>query len=344
MPQVPYLLDAGWELSLVSSPAPKTYHSSLNSKTIEMSRAINPLKDVKSVLAWRDLLRSLNPDVVLASTPKAGLLATLGAKSVGVPKRVYLHRGAVWEGLDGWRRQLMMQLDRLTMSAATHNLAVSNSLADLVLSSGLTRNRPHVLGSGGSKGVDLTAFQPGELPDPGSPPTLGFLGRIAADKGIDMAVEAFWDLRRIHPDATFLIGGKPDARDPVPEHVLERINDADGIELLGGVADVPAFMQKIDLLVFPSVREGLPNVVIEAAACGVPTVGWNVTGVRDAVRQGLTGELVRVGNRQALAAAVARWAMPTAEVQQACRTWAESFDQELLALALVDYLDTVYAE
>jgi glycosyltransferase involved in cell wall biosynthesis len=70
--------------------------------------------------------------------------------------------------------------------------------------------------------------------------------------------------------------------------------------MLGSVHDMPAFYRGIDVLCFPSVREGLPNAVIEAAACGVPTVAWNATGLPDAIVNNETGFLVPIGDVAAM--------------------------------------------
>jgi glycosyltransferase involved in cell wall biosynthesis len=74
----------------------------------------------------------------------------------------------------------------------------------------------------------------------------------------------------------------------------------EGVTLLGSVTDMPAFFHGIDVLCFPSLREGLPNVVIEAAACQVPTVAWRVTGLEDAVRDGETGFLSAYGDLESM--------------------------------------------
>jgi glycosyltransferase involved in cell wall biosynthesis len=226
------------------------------------------------------------------------------------------------------------------MRNATHNLAVSNSLASLALSQGLVVERPTVLGAGGSKGVDRSRFIPGPN-RAGGEPVLGFLGRLASDKGIDTLLEVFGAVRAVYPDSRLIVGGRVDPSQPISPKTLNELRATTGVEYVGGVNDAPEFFRGIDLLVYPSSREGLPNVVIEAAACGVPVVGWDVTGVRDAIEVGRTGMVVPFGDTPALSQSAVDWATPSAEVRAACREWSASFDQVALAEHLVNFLEQV---
>ena len=340
LPQLPYLTSAGWSLSLVSSEPVSTDVASVESRAVPMTREPNPPADARALIQLKRLLQSLQPDVVLGSTPKAGLLAMLAGRMAGVHRRVYLIRGARWEGESGWRRRVLMSLDALAMRAATHNLAVSDSLARLVVSQGLVTQKPTVLGAGGSKGVDRSRFKPLQR-DLSRPPVLGFLGRLSPDKGLEEALDAFRAVRHQHPTAEFWVGGAMDRSHPMASQTLTRLNATPGVVVLGPVLDAPAFLQQLNVLLFPSLREGLPNAVIEAAACGVPTVGWDVTGVRDAINPGVTGALVPRGDVSALSLAALDWMRPSIQVQENCRRWSAEFDEALLASRLVEYLERI---
>jgi glycosyltransferase involved in cell wall biosynthesis len=130
------------------------------------------------------------------------------------------------------------------------------------------------------------------------------LGRLLRQKGIPEFAEV---ARRVHcrwPSARFLLAGELD-----PEHpdavTNEWIREQKGIEYLGRLADVAPVLNAADLFLFPSFyREGVPRVVLEAAATGLPTVGFDVPGVREAVRDGETGYLVPDRDVEALTARV----------------------------------------
>ena len=340
-PQVPHLLDAGWKVLLVSS-APEGAHTAIEGASyfeLPMMRSVSPAEDAVAWMRWRRLLKRTRPDVVLGSTPKAGLLSMTTAKSLGFPRRVFLHRGARWETMSGLARDVVQRLDRITMASATDCLAVSNSLADLVVAEGVTTNRPTVLGAGGSAGIDLDKFRPGQ-PRTGGPPTIGFVGRIARDKGLGYALGALRTLQQVRPDAILRVIGGWDASDPVARNLRAELEEDSSVELLGSRHDVPQLLRGIDVLVFPSLREGMPNVVLEAAATGVPTVGWDVTGVRDAIRDGATGSVVPLGDGASFGAKTVQWAIsPRDDTARECRKWAQQFSQERLARQLIEYLD-----
>jgi glycosyltransferase involved in cell wall biosynthesis len=346
-PQIPYLVDAGWSVTVVSSSNRDDAHGAglyempgVELHQIPMVRAPHPRADAVALTAWLRFLAKVKPNVILGSTPKAGLLSMVAGRMAGVPQRVFLHRGARWETESGWRRRMLMESDRLTMRSATHNLAVSRSLAELVWSQGLVNIKPRVLGSGGSKGVDRRRFKPASQRTGGGP-YLGFLGRLSPDKDLDAVLDVFAAVKRTHPQAVLRIGGAVDADHPLGAATLSRIRSTPGVEELGAVRDAPEFLQSLDLLIFPSRREGLPNVVIEAAACGVPTVGWDVTGVRDAINQGVTGAVVPRGDVTGLSRVTIDWLVRDSSVREECRNWSAGFDQQFLAEQLVEYLDAL---
>ena len=276
LPQIPLLQTAGWQILLVSASNSESLKKlGMSVTAIPMSRTIDPARDARAWSLWFRFLTRTKPEIVMGSTPKAGLLSMTAAKAARVPYRVFLHRGARWETLHGPRRHLIRSLERVTMRAATHNLAVSKSLADLVYAEGLTKTPPRVLGQGASRGVNLDVFRPAKS-GTSHDPTLGFIGRLTTDKGVASALEALDHIRRSYPQARLLVAGRYDETDPVPQSTRDKLERDPAVTMLGQVSDIPQLLNSIDVLVFPSAREGFPNAVIEAAACGVPTVGWDV--------------------------------------------------------------------
>lgn len=144
-----------------------------------------------------------------------------------------------------------------------------------------------------SSGVDVERFCVADRSGRrGQPPVVVMLGRLLAQKGIPEFVEVARRIRQRWPDARFLLAGE---QDPVhPDAVSPGWIESRGeIEYLGCLSDVRPLMGEADLLLFPSYyREGMPRVVLEAAATGLPTVGFDVPGVRESVRDGETGFLV----------------------------------------------------
>lgn len=341
------LAGVGWDIHLVSAPGhwpsgeppvPATVHE------IPMVKTTAPAADAHALLMWTSLLRRLKPAVVIGGSPKGAMLAMTAGKIAGVPRRIYLHRGARWETLAGRERALTIFADRLAVRAATDVVAVSNSLAEVLEENGVTKERAQVLCSGGSKGVDLTKFYPEE---PGSrssrEPTLGYLGRLAADKRLDVMLASFEAVRNVYPEARMRLVGEIDPSDPPPSAVLQRLLATPGVSVEGWRNDAPEVLRGFDVLVFPSAREGLPNAVIEAAASGVPTVGWDVTGVRDAVANGYSGILVNSGDVEAFTSATVQLATEVRAGSSSwsvqARQWAQRFDQRPLTDAWLKLLE-----
>lgn len=338
-PVLPAIAAAGWDVHVIADPDVPLEHelTAATLHNVPMARTPGPT-DARSLLAMRNQLQELSPHVVMGSTPKASLLSLVAAKSLRIPHRVYWCRGARWEGTAGLARRAFLTWERATAAMSTAVLAVSPSLADRMVADRVVRTRPTVLGDGGSKGVDTDRFRPtaGD-----APLTLGFVGRIARDKGIAEVLAVFDLLGPQHPGLGLVVAGWEDATDPVPAEVLARLHDDPAIEMLGHLTpdQMPAAFQKMGVLIFPSAREGLPNAVIEAAACGVPTIGWEVTGVRDAVDPGVSGALVAPGELGQMAEAAGQWLGSLDGCRPQVRGWGMRFDQDRITRLLVDYLD-----
>ncbi|MDP2012780.1 MAG: glycosyltransferase, partial [Actinomycetota bacterium] len=214
-----------------------------------------------------------------------------------------------------------------------------DSLADLVVSAGLSKHRPIVLGYGATQGVDLHRFHVAEVPAESS---VGFLGRIAADKGIEDLRAVMALVHQRLPEVQLRIAGDFDSADPIDVHTREWLETDPRVTLIGHVADVPQFLRSLSVLCFPSRREGLPNAVIEASASEVPVVGWDVTGTRDAIIDGQTGSLVPLGDIAQLADRIcALMSDPQfrAEQGRAARAlMAQRFEAGLVQAAFVQHL------
>ena len=313
---LPHMLDdAGWEVHLVSNPGPMP--STIAGEKVEfhgipMVRRPSIVKDFHSLVLWFSVLRNVKPTIVSIGTPKASLLGLLAAWALRVPRRVYILRGLRLETTRGPFRWLLWLSERLTSGCSTHVLSVGHSLAAKYVELGLCKaDKISVIGSGSSHGVDIGRFQPRPLKEieekraqlglaPGVP-ILGFVGRFSIDKGAEALLATRRRLLETNIDHEILLVGWVENS----QRTFDELNyHGRPIKHVGQVDDVEDFYALMTVLLLPTRREGFPNVVLEAAATGVPTIAKSVTGTVDSIIHGATGLLVESSSDQVFAKAV----------------------------------------
>jgi glycosyltransferase involved in cell wall biosynthesis len=268
-----------------------------------MQREMSLFADLVSFLRLWWLLRRLKPTMTEFSTPKAGLLGSMAALLCGVPTRVYFLRGLKLETAKGIKRMVLLAAERLASACSHSVLCNSESLRSEALDLGVApASKLRLLGCGSSNGVDVERFSPGpdevrgRLGLPVDAPVVGFVGRLTRDKGLPELVEAFDAILAARPEAHLLLVGWFDAaEDALDRELRQRIERHPRIHATGYVADTAPYYRAMDVMVLPTWREGFPNVVLEAAASGVPVVTTLCTGSRDAVVPEVTGLLIPPG-------------------------------------------------
>jgi glycosyltransferase involved in cell wall biosynthesis len=310
------LREAGFRVTLISSPGEllsRVARSEMvESHAIPMRRKITPIADLVSLFRLWRLLRKVKPDIAEFSTPKAGLLGMLAARLCGVPRRIYILRGLKLETTTGFKRRVLLAAEKLAAACAHVVLCNSESLRAEALALGVApAAKLLLLGAGSSRGVDTEMYSPGESgvrARYGLPPdahVVGYVGRLTRDKGLPELVEAFDAILLAEPKAHLLLVGWFDAsEDLLGRPVRARIESHPRIHLTGFVEGTAAFYRAMDVMVLPSWREGFPNVVLEAAATGIPVITTFTTGSRDSVVPEVTGLLIPPGYPEAISEAV----------------------------------------
>ena len=284
---------------------------------VPMEREISPLKDFVSLVRLIRLFRRYRPDAICAGTSKASLLGLLAARIVRVPARIYMLHGLRLETSRGLKRWILAKVEKLTSLCAHRVMCISPSLRDVYAQMGLApREKLHVLGHGSSNGVNPNRFLPTAetrretarlrtswgLTD--DTPLIGFLGRFVKDKGVTDIIDAFDIVLKECPSARLLMVGEFESGDPVPDCYAVRIKTDQRI-IWPGYADEPGpCYLAMDVLAFPTYREGFGNVAIEAGMASKPVVVYNATGAVDTVRDGITGTVVPLRDHVALAKAL----------------------------------------
>jgi glycosyltransferase involved in cell wall biosynthesis len=348
------LREAGFRVTLVSGPGELLTRTAakegVESIAIPMRREIAPVADLWSLLCLCWMLYRLKPEMTEFSTPKAGLLGSVAAMLCGVPSRVYLLRGLKLETSTGVKRRILLAAERLASACSHTVLCNSESLRDIALALRVApASKLHMLGGGSSNGVDVEHFSPGpgslraRLGLPTDAPVVGFVGRLTRDKGLPELVEAFDAILIAKPQARLLLVGWFDASEDALGHDLRaRIKNHPRIHMTGYVADTAPYYRVMDVMVLPTWREGFPNVVLEAAASGIPVVTTLCTGSRDAVVPEVTGLLIPPGYPVAICEAVLQLLRNPARrsrMGKAARAWVlENYVKDrILGLTVICY-------
>jgi glycosyltransferase involved in cell wall biosynthesis len=323
--QLAELRRRGFRISVVTAPGELleqvANREGVDVYPIPMRREVSPSADLLALARLVLLLRKLKPDLVNAGTPKAGLLGCIAARLAGVPVVVYLLRGLRFEGATGGKRLVLALTEHISGALADRVLCNSESLRRRFVSLGCApREKTFVLGNGTSNGVDAARFAPtaegrawagqqrSRLRIPATALLIGFVGRLARDKGVQELLLAFQGLLAGGIDGHLLLVGDEDASDPLPSDVAQLLKGNPRVHLTGFVREPSRYYTMMDVFAFPSYREGFPNAPLEAAAAGVPCVAFRATGTVDAVVDGVTGALVPPKDWRALAVALKRYA------------------------------------
>jgi glycosyltransferase involved in cell wall biosynthesis len=273
----------------------------------EMSRRVgNPLRELWSLFL---LYRRERPDIVHHVALKPVLYGSIAACMSRLPAQVNAVAGLGWLFISRSRLARLVSptirwmLARL-LSAPQCRVIVQNPDDDnLLRQAGVPPSRLRMVRG---SGVDTSMFSP--APKPPEPICVVMATRILWDKGVGEFVEAARCLKVTVPEVRFVLVGEPDLDNPasVPEMTLKAWNKENIVEWWGHSDAMPKIFQMAHVVCLPSYREGLPKVLIEAAACGKPIVTTDVPGCREVVRDGDNGLLVPVRDSAALASALLR--------------------------------------
>lgn len=269
-----------------------------------------PWEEVGTFRALFRLYRQLKPDIVHHVTIKAVIYGGIVAQMTGVP--VVVHSltglGTVFTENDLKTRLLRAGAQvayRLALRPVNTRLIFQNPDDQcLFLQRGMIPSERTLVIKG--SGVDVDEFTP--QPERDETPVVVFAGRLLWTKGIGEYIQAAQQLRDAEVQARFVIVGYPEPSSPdaIPPEQLAEWQAGDAVEWWGKRDDMPQVFAGSHIVCLPSAREGVPKVLIEAAACGRAAVTTDVPGCREVVREGVNGLLVPPGDADALAAALRR--------------------------------------
>lgn len=280
---------------------------------IPMKRAgMNPLADLRALLALWQLMRQLKPQFVLGYTIKPVIYGTLAAWLARVPKRFALITGLGFAFMgeeDGQRSKVRALVQGLYRTALKRSHVVFfQNPDDEALFRQLNILAPTVTSCvvNGS-GVDVVQFEVAPLSIESAPRFL-LIARLLGDKGVREYVQAAQQVKQRYPEAQFDLVGWIDANpNTITQPELDSWIAAGTINFLGRLTDVRPAIRDCSVYVLPSYREGTPRTVLEAMAMGRAVITTDAPGCRETVVDGDNGFLVPIKDAYALAQAMLRF-------------------------------------
>lgn len=295
---------------------------------LEMTRTISPLKDLKSLWQFYKLCKREKPEIVHSHTPKAGIIGMLGAKLAGVPFRLHTVAGMPLMEAKGLKRTVLDLVEKLTYACATKVYPNSKGLYDFIIQNRYTSpDKLKVIANGSSNGIDTVHFSRSEEVEFKAQQlkreyglaegdfVFVFVGRLVGDKGVNELITAFTRLRQAREEQVhqfkssqklLLVGPFEPELDPLSPETLQEIEQHPDIISAGFQKDVRPYLAIAHALVFPSYREGFPNVVMQAGAMGLPAIVSDINGCNEIIEEGANGLIIPVKSAPALQKAMER--------------------------------------
>lgn len=273
---------------------------------INMTRKISPVQDLVSVWKFYKFCKKEKPTIVHSHTPKAGIVAMLGSKLAGVPIRIHTVAGLPLMETKGIKRSVLNFVEKITYACANKVYPNSTGLYDFILKNKLTHTQKlKVIANGSSNGINTEYFSPNSIDiekTTALKQTLNitnqdfvfvFVGRLVKDKGINELIKAFLNVSLSLPHIKLLlVGNYEHDLDPLDKTTLQQINSNTNIISAGYQEDVRPYFAISNCLVFPSYREGFPNVVLQAGAMGLPCIVTDINGCNEIIKEGVNGSIV----------------------------------------------------
>lgn len=307
------LVDAGWNVTVL---APEDEHS----RRLDAIPRVewrdwplslfgsSPIEELGSLLKGVKILRHLRPHFVINHGIKPNIYLGVASRVLRIPYANSVTGLGMRVQAGGFSAAALARLYALSCNGAQKIFVQNLDDMDLLRTFGLSPEIPVIRTIG--SGVDLSHFALAPMPDRGTARTFIFAGRLQRDKGIYEFVEAARSLRSRHPEVRFVIVGstRHANRDAVPSEMLSKWGDEGISEFAGHQDDIRPWISSAHVLVLPSHGgEGVPKVLLEAAALGRPVIASNVPGCRDAVVPNVTGCLHEPRDTGDLVKAISRF-------------------------------------
>jgi len=352
----------GFEVLTVSADGPEVKDitgDGVPHQVVPMTRAITPLQDLICLWKLIRLINEFKPDIVHTHTPKAGLLGMMAAWLCRVPVRMHTVAGLPLMEAKGLKRSVLKITERITYACATNIYPNSKGLFDFIIREfqvadsqlpvtgyrlPVIGEKFQIIGKGSSNGIDTIWFS--RTPElintarvlrrvhqvPNEAIVFCFVGRIVKDKGIVELVQAFKKLSSSADIRLMLVGSFEQELDPLPAEIIHYLQHDARVIMAGFQHDVRPWLMAADVFVFPSYREGFPNVVMQAACLEIPGIVSDINGCNEIIEDQVNGLIVPPKDSAALHDAMLKMItekeLRASFAAKARKFVAENFDQQ----------------
>lgn len=322
--QMHFMSDRGFDVCMVSDDGNNVEklvkREGCPHYVVPMTRTISPYKDLVSLYKMIKLIKRMKPDIIHTHTPKAGIIGMLAAFLTRIPIRMHTVAGLPLMEAQGAKKALLVLVERLTYACATFVYPNSLRLKDYITDNRFTNNeKVKVIGRGSSNGINTEHFSltdeliskaagiRREYNIPETDLAFIFIGRIVKDKGINELIHVFKKLSDKYSHIKLLLLGPfEDGLDPVDEDVKNIIDTNNAIVHVGYKDDVRPYVAASDVLVFPSYREGFPNVPMQCACLNLPCIVTDINGCNEIIEDGINGLVIPAKDENSLQVAMER--------------------------------------
>ena len=287
---------------------------------VPMHREIALWSDIKCLLKLIKVFSIEKPIIVHSNTPKGSLLSMVAAMIAGVPNRLYTVTGLRFQGETGFKKWLLKTMERIACCCATKVIPEGLGVKKTLIEEKITRKPLQVIHNGNINGIDTSFFSVEacektraemrrELNLAEDDFAFIFIGRIVGDKGMNELAEVMRFFGSSAASAgpvtnrnpkLILVGKFESELDSLEEGNEEFYKSSPMVRYVGYQNDVRPYLLAADALVFPSYREGFPNVVMQAGAMGLPSIVTDINGCNEIIVEGENGRIIPPRDKEAL--------------------------------------------
>lgn len=280
---------------------------------ISISRKIKLKQDIISLWKLYQCFKKEKPMIVHSITPKGGLLSMVAAYLARVPIRIHTFTGLIFPYREGFFQKILILMDKILCFCATDIIPEGKGVRQDLIEYGITSKRLTIIANGNVNGVDGEYFSPSlynnefcqtfryELGVRTEDIIFIFVGRLVSDKGINELVYVFNKLSEIYSNIKLILVGEQEIElDPLNKISLSIMQENKSILTVGYQEDIRPFLVISDVFVFPSYREGFPNVVLQAGVMGLPCIVTNISGSNEIIKDNINGVIIPVKDKQKL--------------------------------------------